>query len=117
MNSEADRRAHPRAAADVGCKVLRANVARYLAARSRDVSRGGALLELRTPSPLAHGESLDIGLAWTGEAMLPRGGAIRARVVRATPLHAGIQRVAVVFENPQIEADHHTAGTAATQAA
>lgn len=99
-----DRRVHPRTPADLGCKVLRPALARYLSARTADVSAGGALIDLQTTTPLQEGEHLDVGVGWTGSGVLRARDLVEAVVVRATPLLNNSQRVAVRFATAQAAA-------------
>ena len=105
MNSKnQDRRTHARADALLGCKILRPAVARYLSARTADVSAGGALLEIDTTRPLIEGEDIEIGVAWTGSGLLSTRDLVTARVVRTSPMHDNRQKVAVRFARIQAPA-------------
>tara|TARA_Y100000815_G_C13132764_1_gene421234 strand:- start:332 stop:679 length:348 start_codon:yes stop_codon:yes gene_type:complete len=104
MRTTTNRRAFQRANATLPCKVLRPNAARYLAARTSDVSQGGALIEITTPTALASGERLRVGVAWIDEPILRGNRTIDAEIVRVTPLHDGRQTLAIRFDSPQIEA-------------
>ena len=111
-----NRRQHARADATLGCKILRPAVARYLSARTADVSAGGALLEIDTTRPLIEGETVEIGVAWTGSGLLSTRDLVSARVVRTDPLHDNRQQVAVKFARVQAPAAAVVEQTA-TQAA
>jgi c-di-GMP-binding flagellar brake protein YcgR len=80
-----NRRSHARADTTLGCKILRPAVARYLSARTADVSAGGALLDIDTTRPLIEGEEIEIGVAWTGTGLLSTRDLVTARVVRTEP--------------------------------
>ncbi len=113
---QADRRAHTRAETTLGCKLLRPAVARYLSARTTDVSAGGAMLEIDTTRPLIEGEDIEVGVAWTGSGLLSTKDLVSARVVRTTPLIGTRQRVAVRFARVQAQAAR-AAETTTVQAA
>lgn len=114
-----ERRAAERGSAELGVKILRPAVARYLVGRTEDVSRGGALMRVQTSRPLTPGEDLAVGVVWgsAGEsgAVLRRDGLVTATVVRVDePEHHAVgtrggggwtQRVAVRFARSQPEAD------------
>ena len=51
-----DKRAHKRFAVERPGKVFRRSTYQYLAARSRDLSLGGALLEVESDRPITAGE-------------------------------------------------------------
>ncbi|MEM1184179.1 MAG: PilZ domain-containing protein [Planctomycetota bacterium] len=99
-----NRRSHARADTTLGCKILRPAVARYLSARTADVSAGGALLEIDTTRPLIEGEDIEIGVAWSGSGLLSTRDLVTARVVRTRPLHENRQEVAVRFARIQAPA-------------
>lgn len=96
-----DRRRHDRRAAALGCKVMRAARARFLSAETADVSAGGALIEIRTATPVQLGESLDVAIAWDRGGLVRTRDLVAARAVRVTPLIGQRQRVAVRFEAEQ----------------
>jgi len=99
-----ERRTHGRADAMLGCKILRPAVARYLSARTVDVSAGGAQLEIDTTRPLIDGEDIEVGVAWTGSGLLSTRDLVTARVVRASEIHDNRQKVAVRFARVQADA-------------
>jgi hypothetical protein len=104
IETRGNRRQHERRIADLGCKILRRKLARYVAARTSDVSPGGALLEVITPVPLVHGEELELGVGWDDRGVLRQRDLIVARVVRVEPLHGNTQRIAIAFAKPQAAA-------------
>ncbi len=98
-----DRRRHPRTSTELPCKVLRPALARYLSARTTDLSAGGALLDIATTRPLEVGESIAVGIAWHGEGVLRSRDLVDATVVRADALPGSRQRIAVRFADEQIQ--------------
>lgn len=96
-----ERRFHERGDAALGCKVLRPAVARFLAARTENVSEGGALLRVRTIRALEEGEGLAVGVSWRGGAALTTKDLVEATIARAGPLVDGEQEIAVRFAQPQ----------------
>ncbi len=120
---EADRRIHHRAPADLACKLLRPAIGRYLAARTADVSAGGALLEVLTSRPVTAGEDIEIGVCWAPAGVLTSRDLAAATVVRAGPVLRGSQLVAVRFAQVQaqaqalVESTSEAAATAARPAA
>lgn len=114
MDSSAlDRRQYQRVAADVECKVLYPAAARYLAARTRDVSSGGVALTIVTHRPLKIGDAVRVAVDWSHQGLLDADGMIRGRVVRADPMLERIQRIAVVFDSPQVGICERASGDAA----
>lgn len=93
-----ERRRDPRQRLARGCKVFYWPTQRYLAAKTCDVSAGGALLRIDCARPLAEDEQLDV-IVPPGEAgfALSRDQR-RARVVRSRTGRDGEQLVAVEFE-------------------
>ena len=112
-----DRRQHPRIEAGLGVKILRPAVARYIAAITQDVSKGGALLEVRTARPISEGEDLSIGVCWTSGPLLRADELVTATVVRADPVLSGAQKVAVKFAQTQQKADDLAQRLSAAEAA
>lgn len=109
----ADRRKYTRHNADLGCKLLRPSLARYLAARTDDISCGGAMMTIETTRPLIEGEQIEIGVSWKPSGLIRTRNLVPATVVRATPLLDNRQRIAVAFEQPQAEAESLAAAMAA----
>jgi len=97
MGTQQERRRFPRRRVERGCKLFRAATRTYVAARTCDVSDGGALLAVEGNYEV--GERVDLVIAWDWETVLPATALMPARVVRA---EAG--RVAVVFEETAVMA-------------
>ena len=108
-----NRRLHDRHDTDLGCKIKRSSVARYIAARTENVSAGGAMLTIDTARPLAEGERIEIGVNWSSGGLLRTGELVSAVVLRATPLLESKQRIAVRFDEAQAKADALAAAAAA----
>ncbi len=96
-----NRRQTQRFDATLECKVLRPWTTSYLAARTADISETGALLVIEAGSPLRVGEEVEIGLSWSGEALIVAERMIRGTVVRAGGSDLRMQPVAVEFECAQ----------------
>lgn len=92
-----DRRVNPRLPLDRPAKIARHSAARYESAQTVNVSTGGALLDLRSPRPVAVGERLGVAVAWAQEGLIASANVIPARVVRSDCCPDGTQRVAVQF--------------------
>lgn len=87
-----ERRAHPRRSVSVEAKVIAPGWARYAAARTGDLSEGGALLRLSTPeSRLIPGQRVRVAIGGTG--------VVRAADLReASVVRVGAGEVALRFE-------------------
>lgn len=77
-----DRRQFPRADLNRPCKIFLPAAARFLAGRTRNLSAGGALVEIDGPRDLKPGDTLELGIAWSNRALLPADALIEAKVVR-----------------------------------
>ena len=97
MSTQLERRRFPRRPIDRACKVFRAATKSYAAARTCDVSDGGALLAV--DGEFVVGERVDLVIAWDWETVLPATALMPARVVR---VEAGM--VAVAFEETAVMA-------------
>ena len=96
----ADRREYPRRKAEISCKVYHPATRRFAAARTRDISQGGALLRIDLGRPLNPGEPLELAVSWTQQPVLAMDTVIPARVVRSLPTGDYTQEVAVRFAGP-----------------
>lgn len=97
MATQTEKRRFPRRQIDRTCKVFRAATKSYAAARTCDVSEGGALLTVE--GEFVVGERVDLVIAWDWETVLPATALMPARVVR---VEAG--KMAVVFEETAVMA-------------
>lgn len=96
-----ERRRHERRELARPCKVLHTPSFRYMAARTCDVSPGGALLELSQHRPLAVGDPVDVLVDWAQSGLVTQQAMLRATVVRLGK-HEGLrQQIAVRFERDQ----------------
>lgn len=77
-----DRRQFPRFDISRPCKLYHAATGRYLPGRTRNLSAGGALVDVDTPRDFAEGESLELAIAWTRRALLPADALVEAKVMR-----------------------------------
>lgn len=93
--SGADRRRYVRHRVESPCKIVEVKSGRPLSGITRDVSLGGLLVALRTPTELLPGDRIRIGVAWRGQAVLDEASLAEAEVVRALPPFNGQQTVAI----------------------
>jgi hypothetical protein len=95
-----ERRRFARRAVAMPCKVFRPLTRRYIGARTRDTSRGGALLEVDGPCPLAVGEAVRVGIAWTRGPLIAEESLMEGMVVRVDGTGADRRGVAIRFGEP-----------------
>ncbi len=98
---DADRRQHARLNISRPAKVYLPRANQFVPGSTRDVSVGGLLLEVRSPRPLNIGDTLDVGVAWTREAVLSTARMLHGRVVRVQTRSDGQQSLAVEFVQAQ----------------
>jgi len=73
----------------------------YYQGRTCNISDSGALIEIKHPSLMVAGQSVQLGVAWTNRNMLlGNDQVIDATIVRSLGM-AGQQRVAVLFDQRQ----------------
>lgn len=94
---QGDRRRSPRHEVLRPCKLYRHATCRYAAACTKNISGGGVLLDVESPRPIAVGERLDIGIAWTRSAVLSGEALVPGVVVRVEDVGEDRQAVAVQF--------------------
>lgn len=94
-----DRRQFSRWLLDRPVKICLAKGGHYLPGKTRDVSAGGALLELDYPTLLPLGRTVKIAVAWEKEALVTSSAMIEATVVRNLG-HGGRQVIALQFDEP-----------------
>lgn len=97
---EKDRRRYPRIDLAAPCKVYHPASRRFAAARTRNLSAGGALLRVETGRPLMPGESIDVALSLEPKPLLQSISMIPSRVIRSLPVGDNAQELAVQFERP-----------------
>lgn len=104
MGTTKERRRSARETVDRPCKVFRPATQRYAAARTRDISSSGALLEIESARPLRLGERLDVAVSWTRTAVLPSSSLMEAKVVRVRDLGRHRHAVALEFAEAAVAA-------------
>jgi len=77
-----ERRRYERVSMNRACKVLQAATHQYMAAQTRDVSQGGALLEIKHRRTLSVGDAVDVLIDWQGQGVLRTAATEPAQVVR-----------------------------------
>ncbi len=92
-----DRRSHKRFQVDRPGKIFRRANQQFVPAASRDLSFGGALIEVETDRPFAAGEILDVGIAMDKRGVLSTAAMIGGIVVRSHALGEHRQLVAVRY--------------------
>ncbi|MCG3123582.1 MAG: hypothetical protein GIKADHBN_02003 [Phycisphaerales bacterium] len=95
--STAERRRHARRSVSKPCKLFHCPSRRYLAARTCDLSSGGALVHLENGRPLSPGEEVLLVVDWTGRAVLPSDRMVHGTVVRVAGAIGRHQSVGVQF--------------------
>ena len=100
-----DRRRHARRPILRSCKVRHAEALRYAAARTQDLSEGGALLSLETSRPLSPGQEITLAIDFAGRSVLTQQQMVEAKVVRVGPVLNRRQTVAVAFRAPMAMAE------------
>ncbi len=96
-----NRRHHERTPITRPAKVYHANSAKYLPACTRDLSPGGALLEINAPRTIEIGDSLEVLIAWNDRSLLSHADQVPARVTRVLRTDSPRQFVAVAFATTQ----------------
>lgn len=96
MNHE--RRQHHRTTLDRPCKVYHEGSGRYYAARTRDVSAGGVLVELLTARRLEPGDAVRLHRGVSLSQVLEASRGVPASVVRSLRVGETTQVVAIRFE-------------------
>lgn len=94
-----DRRFNQRQPIARPCKIFHGPSRRYAPARTRNISAGGALLEVDMARQLMPGEEVEMVVAWKPVGVLSAGQMVRARVVRASTGDSGRQMVALEFSD------------------
>lgn len=102
MATARERRLHARQTVARPCTLFRRRTQRFVAARTRDISHGGALIEIESARPLVEGETIELGVAWTSSPIIAETTLIEAKVVRVIDEEPGRQTVAVRFDHADI---------------
>jgi hypothetical protein len=92
-----DRRGSAREPISRPCKLLHGPSRRYAPARTCNLSKGGALVEVDMARQLMAGEEVELVIAWKPAGVLSAGQMVPARVVRASTGDSGRQMVALEF--------------------
>jgi hypothetical protein len=100
-DANADRRTFPRADAEIACKLRRDARALFTPGRTTNISPGGAALELSGPRRAEVGERVAVAFEHASCPVTRSVHMITATVVRAGPVHANAQSVALAFDTPQ----------------
>lgn len=90
-----DRRRHIRHKVEAPCKIIETKSGRAIPGATRDVSLSGLLVALRTPVEFQQGDSIRIGVAWRGQAVIDEATMADARVTRVFPAFDGQQTIAI----------------------
>ncbi len=90
-----NRRRHIRHKIEAPCKIIEAKSGRAIPGATRDVSLGGLLVALRTPIELHEGDTVRIGVAWRGQAVIDESSMSEARIARVFPAFEGQQTIAI----------------------
>ncbi|HLO41463.1 MAG TPA: PilZ domain-containing protein, partial [Phycisphaerales bacterium] len=77
-----ERRKYARRAVTRPCKIFHCPSRKYLAAKTCDLSSGGALIHLENGRPLAPGEEVLLVVDWNGKNILPSDRMVHGTVVR-----------------------------------
>ncbi len=93
-----ERRQHDRQDLSRPCKVFLKQAMRYVPGNTRNLSDGGALLEVGPSRPLNPGDPVDLLISWTGQAVVRAESMAAARVVRVIESGHDRQLVALTFE-------------------
>ncbi len=101
MGERFDRREHERWTSEMCCKVRCSRTGRYLGALTSDLSPGGAMLSVQTPTAIRAGQLVEIALKTDGRPIVFRNELVPARVVRCSSVLDRHQVVAVQFESLQ----------------
>ena len=97
MTAHDNRRFHARQTVTRRCKVIQRDTMTYSLAITRNLSEGGALLEVDSLRPLVSGDEVEVGIEQHDRGFIGQEELIFARVVRATDFGKGRQLVAVEY--------------------
>lgn len=97
-----DRRRHLRVPCDRAVKVRCGVTGKYVAGRTVDLSDGGCLLELEERVAMTAGQAVTVGITHRPlQALILTDDMVAGTVVRRLG-HAGLQHVAISFENARV---------------
>jgi hypothetical protein len=92
-----DRRIYRRFGLQRPGKVHRRSSQQFFQVHSRDLSFGGALMEVESDRPFQVGEVLDVGISFANKAVIPAATMVGGVVVRCSALDERRQLVAVRY--------------------
>lgn len=93
----ADRRRFARRSIAKACKIFHCPSRRYLAAKTCDLSAGGALIHLENGRALSPGEEVLLVVDWAGRNILPADRMVHGTVVRVAGAIGRHQSIGVQF--------------------
>lgn len=99
--SNADRRRDKRFTIERPGKIFRRATQQYAPLTTRNLSIGGALLDVDAERPFASGELIELTVAFNDRALVPSSSLVRAIVTRVQPASRGRQTVAVRYIRPE----------------
>ena len=100
-----DRRREFRRPVEQDCKLFHRPSRSYLPATTRNLSTGGALVEVRSARPLAAGEQVELLIDLLGGPILLEGDPVTAKIVRIDSWNDDRQAVAIKFDHAMPLAD------------
>ena len=92
-----EKRSSPRLQFSRSAKVYSPLTRRYYAARTIDMSRGGAMISVSSPRTLLPGDAIEIAIAWDDRTLIPQTSMMRAQVTRVVGRMGEHQAVGVRF--------------------
>jgi hypothetical protein len=101
MSNLSERRRDARLPLDRPVKVQCLHTGRYLAGHTRNLSAGGALLEIEHPSLMIPGQRVKIGVAQTKQDVILQADQMAEATVVRSMGHRGRQTVAIMFDQRQ----------------
>lgn len=101
LGTSSERRRNKRFRITRDGKIYRPEARQYLAAQTRDLSVGGALLEVDAERPFAPGDRVEIAVASTDSGVVRDDAMVSAIVVRAVALGGRRQTIAVRYTGPR----------------
>jgi len=100
-----DRRRERRRPVEQDCKLFHRPSRRYLPATTRNLSTGGALIEIHSNRPLAAGEAVELLIDLLGGPILLEGDPVTGTIVRIDSWDDDRQAVALRFDRAMPLAD------------
>ena len=101
MTTHAERRQDARSEVEKPVKIRCLRSGRYLSGRTRNLSAGGALIEISDPHRFAPGQRIKLGIAWNRrQTVLDSHALIDSVIIRNLAL-GGLHQIALRFEHRQ----------------